>query len=271
MKCAGITRKTEYSPNHVSNDLQIITLTARALKAMGCDVILYDEGDIRPKQITQPFIFSMAQGPEGTAVLKTLEKRGTTIINSPESVENCWRFNMIKLLTQCGIPFPKSIVLSTDKTAAAVAEQFSQPKLWVKRADVHAVHKEDVTLAYNRDELTTVLTEFSRRGIKRAIVQEHLDGDVVKFYAIRDSDFFYWYYLNGANHTPFRQKQFYDLAQASAEALGLYIFGGDAIIASDGWITIIDINDWPSFAPVRDMASQHIAQLLFRKAQHHDK
>lgn len=266
---AGIKRKAEYSPNHINNDLQIITMTAQALEAMGHNVQLYDEGTIEPADITQPFVFSMTQGPGGTSVLKHIQQRGAVVINSPESVEHCWRFNMTRLLTECGIPFPKSVIVETNEPTRSLLESFAPGKLWIKRSDVHAVHKEDVTLTYSPDELSTTLREFASRGIDRAIVQEHCEGDVVKFYAIRESEFFYWYYLNGINHTPFRQKQLYDLAQASAEALGLYVFGGDAIIAPDGWITIIDINDWPSFAPVRDMASQHIAHLLHRKAVTH--
>ncbi len=55
-------------------------------------------------------------------------------------------------------------------------------------------------------------------------------------------------------------------AVQSAEALGLYVFGGDAIISAAGDITIIDVNDWPSFAPVRDRAAVAIAELLLRQA-----
>jgi hypothetical protein len=271
MHFAGIKRKTEYSPNHVTNDLQIITLTAKALENFGYVVTLYDEGNISPESIIAPFIFSMTQGPDGTSVLKRVAEQGSLVINSPESVENCWRTNMTRLLTECGIPFPRSLIIDTHQPIESITAEFPPMKLWVKRGDVHAVHKEDVTLTYTEDELATTLREFQDRGIRRAVVQEHCEGDVVKFYAIRESDFFYWYYLNGTHHTPFRQRQLFDLAQASAEALGLYVFGGDAIIAPDGWITIIDINDWPSFAPVRDMASQHIAQLLHRKAESHGR
>ena len=57
----------------------------------------------------------------------------------------------------------------------------------------------------------------------------------------------------------------------AAETLGLYIYGGDAIISPDGGIAIIDINDWPSFAPVREEASREIAKLVHRKAQLHLK
>ncbi len=62
-----------------------------------------------------------------------------------------------------------------------------------------------------------------------------------------------------------------ELASASADALGLRVYGGDAIIGKDGGVTVIDINDWPSFAPIREEASRHIAQLIYRKASEFKK
>ena len=142
----------------------------------------------------------------------------------------------------------------------------SDSKLWIKRGDVHAVHKEDVTLASTDDEELTLLKEFHARDIRQAILQEHLDGDTVKFYAVRESDLFHWYYLNGVYHTKFNESRLRELASCSAEVLKLFVYGGDAIIGRDGSITIIDINDWPSFAPIRERASSQIAQLMYRKA-----
>ena len=55
------------------------------------------------------------------------------------------------------------------------------------------------------------------------------------------------------------------LRQASfsaAAALGLEIFGGDAIIRPDGEPIIIDLNAWPSYALYRDRAAQAIADCL---------
>jgi hypothetical protein len=51
-------------------------------------------------------------------------------------------------------------------------------------------------------------------------------------------------------------------AFGAAAALGLEIFGGDAIIQPDGAPVIIDINAWPSYARYRDRAAQAIADLL---------
>ena len=57
-----------------------------------------------------------------------------------------------------------------------------------------------------------------------------------------------------------------NLASSSADILGLDVYGGDAIISPDGSISMIDMNDWPSFAPVRDEAKKHIANLIYKMA-----
>jgi glutathione synthase/RimK-type ligase-like ATP-grasp enzyme len=265
----GVSRKTEFSPNHVVNDMLIINQTADALRALGVEVTMYDEGLITAESVKEKFIFSMAQGPTGSKTLMKIEDRGAHIINSPRAVMNCYRINMVKLVPAAGIPFPKSVIVATDSDINGKQAGFSSQKLWIKRGDVHAVHKEDVTLANTDDEELGLLKEFHSRGIAEAILQEHLDGDTVKFYAVRESDLFHWYYLNGIYHTTFDEKRLRELASTSAEVLNLFVYGGDAIIGRDGSITIIDINDWPSFAPVREQASKHIAQLIYRKAKEH--
>jgi glutathione synthase/RimK-type ligase-like ATP-grasp enzyme len=269
LKLAGIRRKTEFSPNHVVNDLLIINQTADALKELGAEVTMYDEGVITPETMKENLVFSMAQGPIGSQTLLKIEKRGAFIINSPRSVMNCYRINMIKLLPEAGIPFPKSVIVSTDSDVNPRQAGFTSSKLWIKRGDVHAVHKEDVTLANTDEEELTLLKEFHQRDIREAVLQEHLDGDTVKFYAVNETDLFHWYYLNGVYHTKFDEKRLHELACASAGALSLSVYGGDAIIGKDGSVTIIDINDWPSFAPIRVQASRHIAQLIHRKAREH--
>lgn len=266
---AGIRRKTEFSPNHVVNDLLIINQTADALRALGADVVMYDEGMISKDSIKEKFIFSMVQGPIGSNTLQKIEARGAFAINSAQAVVNCYRHNMVSLLPKAGIPFPKSVLVPTDTDLNWQAAGFKSAKIWIKRGDVHAVHKEDVALTNTDDEEQNLLREFHQRDIKEAILQEHLDGDTVKFYALRGNALFHWYYLNNPYETKFDQKKLRELANASAEALGLYVYGGDAIIGKDGSLTIIDINDWPSFAPIRDQASKEIAQLIYSKAKEH--
>ncbi|HMN48392.1 MAG TPA: hypothetical protein PKD67_04615 [Ignavibacteriaceae bacterium] len=267
LQIAGVRREQLYSPNHVGNDAMIFMKTVEHLTELGADVKIYEEQDLGKIEIKEPFIFSMAQGVEGTEILLQMEKQGKFIINSPQGSINSYRSNMVKILPEKGIPFPKSLIVSIDEKDKIKFEDFNARKIWIKRGDVHAVHREDVTLVYSEDERKNIFREFEKRGITEVVLQEHLDGDVIKFYAIVGSPLFHWYYLNGVNHTPFDKDKLVELAQNSAIALGLDVYGGDAVVAEDGSISIFDINDWPSFAPVRDEASEQIAKLIFQKVK----
>lgn len=267
LQIAGVRREQLYSPNHVGNDAMIFMKTVEHLTELGADVKIYEEQDLAKIEIKEQFVFSMAQGVEGTEILLQLEKQGKFIINSPQGSINSYRSNMVKILPEKGIPFPKSLIVSIDEKDKIKFEDFNARKIWIKRGDVHAVHREDVTLVYSEDERKNIFREFEKRGITEVVLQEHLDGDVIKFYAIVGSPLFHWYYLNGVNHTPFDKDKLVELAQNSAIALGLDVYGGDAVVAQDGSISIIDINDWPSFAPVRDEASEQIAKLIFQKVK----
>ena len=266
-KLTGISRQADYSPNHVENDSLIIRSTAEELKKLGVEVSIYGEREVLNSSFNEQLIFSMVQGPESIEKLLEIENNGAFILNSPKSVINCYRTNMVTLLPENGIPFPKSIIIKIPCEDETKLPTFNSSKFWVKRGGVHAIHREDVTLLYSEAERDNVLKEFYRRGIKKAILQEHLEGDVIKFYAVQNSSFFNWYYLNGKYHTEFDNITLQNLASNSAEILGLSIYGGDAIISPEGNISIIDMNDWPSFAPVRDEASKHIAKLIYNMAK----
>ncbi|HEY7377054.1 MAG TPA: hypothetical protein VH542_00060, partial [Steroidobacteraceae bacterium] len=56
------------------------------------------------------------------------------------------------------------------------------------------------------------------------------------------------------------------LAYAAARAVGLEIFGGDVAFPTPDSPTLIDLNDWPSFAPVRVAAAAAIAAHIDAKA-----
>jgi glutathione synthase/RimK-type ligase-like ATP-grasp enzyme len=276
LKFAGIYRKTEYSPKHDVNDALILAKTAQELKLMGAEVNLYSEGILADNpgkdSIKESLIFSMAQGPIGSAALAEMEESKELIINSGKSVMACYRSNMITMLPKAGIPFPKSEMIKTSINLNGELKLFNSDKIWIKRSDVHAVQRNDVISASKESgEVSSCLNDFKSRGIEKVILQENIAGDVVKFYAVRETGFFNWYYLEKVNQTKFDEKRLMEIAEASAEALGLYVYGGDAVISPDCSITIIDINDWPSFAPVREEASRYIAQLIFRKAENVNK
>jgi glutathione synthase/RimK-type ligase-like ATP-grasp enzyme len=266
LQFAGIRRSPAYSPNQITNDGLILLKTAQELMKLGVDYKIYDEAEIGNIDLKEEIIFTMTRGYDALNVLAELEKKGKLIINSPKSSLDCYRITMAAILQAANIPFPNSKIVSTSTNENHKVTDVGKRKIWVKRGDVHAVHREDVSLVYGDEELNFVLKEFAHRGIKKAVIQEHIDGDVIKFYSVSGTDFFRWYYLNGNHNYKFDVSELENLATKSAELINLYIYGGDAIVSSDGAITLIDINDWPSFAPFRDEASKYIAEKIYSAA-----
>jgi hypothetical protein len=278
LKILGVKRGSRFSPNHVVNDDSIFCLVAKELEKNNCEVSLCGEDEFLQKEpISQSCIFTMARDKNVVAKLKALEKEGKKIINSGHGIENCFRTNMTHSLVRHNIPYPKSYTVSTKEPGNAVFEKLTGKGFWIKRGDFHAIHKEDVTFVESVQQGNNILKEFELRDIPDAVVSEHLFGDLVKFYGVRGSDFFHLFYpydhnhlkyaehesINGQTvHYPFDQKKLQQTALESAKVLDIYIFGGDAIIDKNGNFHIIDMNDWPSFAPCRERAVPYIAACI---------
>ena len=130
-----------------------------------------------------------------------------------------------------------------------------------------------------------MLKEYFYRGIKRAVINRHLVGDLIKFYGIAGQPFFYWFYpfesghskygleaINGAaRHIPFDENYLQEICRKAGEVLDVKIYGGDCIVDPDGSIRIIDFNDWPSFAPCRNEAAPWIAKAILSAIKSHRK
>jgi hypothetical protein len=113
------------------------------------------------------------------------------------------------------------------------------------------------------DRLREGLEEFASRGIAQAAVQAHHEGDEVKFYGVAGGRFFHWFYPSDQPvRYPLEPAALERLATCAAAAAGLDIFGGDVIVSPAGELTLIDLNDWPSFAPCREPAAEAIAGYL---------
>jgi hypothetical protein len=87
--------------------------------------------------------------------------------------------------------------------------------------------------------------------------------------ALPDTNWFEWFYHRdkGMLGYSFEVMCLRRAAFDAATALGLEIFGGDAIIQADGKPVIVDINAWPSYAQFRDRAAQVIADHLTERFQ----
>jgi hypothetical protein len=84
-----------------------------------------------------------------------------------------------------------------------------------------------------------------------------------------ESNWFEWFYHRdkGMLGYSFEVMCLRRAAFDAATALGLEIFGGDAIIQADGQPVIVDVNAWPSYARFRDRAAQVIADFLSERFQ----
>ena len=116
------------------------------------------------------------------------------------------------------------------------------------------------------------------------MINRHLDGDQVKFYGVRDTDYFYCFFpfeksysakgddratTKRGEETRFDLAKFRETCDRAADILDIRVYGGDAIIAPDGSFSIIDFNDWPSFAPCRVEASAVIARAILAEVKKH--
>jgi glutathione synthase/RimK-type ligase-like ATP-grasp enzyme len=262
-RIAGIYREPECSPGrHLSNDALLLEQIGRELRARGADVTLIDADEALARRPHAALIFSMCQSPRALSALHEWERDGAQIVNSPASALNTYRDHLPSLLAAADVPYPVTRVLETALTSPD-DEPLDGPH-WLKRGDVHASISADVQRITSRDDLRRGIADFRARGIRRAALQEHRAGAEIKFYGV-SGGFFHWFYTGDASDRPVSTPALQRLGDRAAQAAGLDVYGGDIIVEASGALTLIDLNDWPSFAPCRDAASEAIADFLMRR------
>lgn len=277
-------RAGAYSPNHIGNDAAIFNIVADQLRKRGYIVNVYNEDTfIKNNGVDEPVIVDMCRERQSIKLLQELENNGRLVINSGFGIENCTRERMTRILIGSGIPYPKSLMVNTDEAIVDKLKAAGIERAWIKRGDFHAMHKEDVSYVRHPAEAQEVLQEYFLRGIKRAVINIHLEGDLIKFYGVRGTPFFYWFYPLEAGHSKygheaingpsrginFDEEKLREICAQAANELDVVVYGGDVIIDPDGTMRIIDFNDWPSFAPCRDEAGPHIARAIMSLIKQH--
>jgi glutathione synthase/RimK-type ligase-like ATP-grasp enzyme len=259
----GIFREEIFSPNRVEDDSAILKLTADVLRRRGYRVSLRKPEDVSTTP-APTMTFAMCEGIRPLKILEKWSALGYPVHNNPTAVQNCYRWRMLSLLAGSKIPFPKSLVIHTHEQ---VNGQFNLHEgVWVKRGDVHSTQEGDVRLIYDRFALEKALDEFRARWIKRAVIQEHIIGDLIKFYGIRKRGWFRYFYHKPDQVTgyPFSPEEIRKTGELTATKLGLDIYGGDIVVTDKGHY-LIDINSWPSFAVCRQEAAEEIASFLIEQ------
>lgn len=276
IKIAAVMRAGVFSPNHIGNDAAILNAVVEQLRKRGCEVDTYSEEQLISGEVSEPVIVNMCREQRSIDLLQQYEDEGRLVINSGHGIENCTRERMTRILMGHNIPYPESLTVDTDEVVKTRLQKAGFTNCWIKRGDGCAMHKEDVSYVRHPEEAQEVLQEYFLRGIKRAVINKHLVGDLIKFYGVSGTGFFYWFYPYDEGHSKygleaingksqgieFDEERLKKICQDASDVLDVKVYGGDCIISPDGSIRIIDFNDWPSFAPCRAAAAPHIAKCI---------
>ena len=264
--CWGIFREEAHSPGRESDDSEILRLTAKGLEAKGFQVDLKTPDELGVVADAKPRgIFLMCERPEALQALRALEAEGIREVNSPAAVLSTYRDRMVAQFAEARVAFVASRLVATS------GERVDVPRpVWVKRADVHNTQAGDVVFAADAESAARALEGMAGRGMSRAVIQPHVDGDLIKFYGIGpggakgEPPWFRWFYHKdqALREFAFDKRALARLVRQAAAALGLEIYGGDCIVTASGDIVLIDLNAWPSFALFREEAASAIAAYL---------
>lgn len=270
MRYLGVSRDELYSPNRVSGDTAVFRAVASELERHGHEVICMNEQELKAIPDGIDGIFHMARSSEALAVIGRAD---VPVTNTVQGVMNCGRARQTELLRDSGL-IPESLICLTD----GVPLGWNNFPCWIKRADCHAVDRDDVQFVQDAGDCNNAMLGFRERGIRDCVLQAHVKGWLAKFYGVRGHGLADCYAatakegkfgLERYNDQP--DQAFVDMDALTAVAervsalLGVDVYGGDAVVGDDGKITIIDFNDWPSFRTCTVGAAQMIADLIMNK------
>ena len=276
MKILGVSRAQRYSPNSVERDAAIFKIVCANLLASGAEVAVVDEDELRNAEGYEA-IFSMARDNRVQNVLYQQEKMGVFVLNSPSSLRNLRRSSLLSLPGEL-----RDRVAPMQLASQPVCSR--QFPLWWKR-DVPAVAQDDVRMLHTLAELSPVMQTDA------AILMGHVDGVLLKCYGVVGTDFF-------SVHTSVFHKFGYEnsprvpepsrtveptlssveptlstveptlrvFCDAVARSLGVSVYGADVVCRPEGSFSLIDFNDWPSFAACRDEAAHAISNLILNNS-----
>jgi len=263
LKILGIYRNPRFSNNAIEADRLILEQgIAQLARHLPVQVEMIEEEESLAARGEYSLVLTMAQS-EGALAAIERNFGASPIWNSPAAIRNCYRKTMSRILGELDVGYVPYRLLSTAEAARALPQLEPGQPYWLKRSDFHAISDEDVTLAETAGEMLQKLEKFQERGVREVIVQRHIHGDIYKFYGVRGK---FFRAIRVRSFLPPGAPQ-PDLAQLernafrSAEALGLVIFGGDAILDAQGRFHFIDVNDWPSFRICREESAAAIGSL----------
>lgn len=268
-----ISRHPRFSPNSEARDAQIFQAIVLGLVMKGHRLQTLDETLLPPTLPDAQLVISMGRDRRTLAALAQLEATGVKVLNSPAALLRNTRSRLDLLAKESGVGCP---MLANSQDVADIEATVGYP-LWLKRGDASAQAKGDVRFVENVDQLREGLASFARNGYTDYVASAHVEGDLVKFYGVDGTHFFHHtlptndggfskFGLEHHNGAPkgysFSPDALKRVADELAQRAGLTIYGGDAIVRSDGSVAIIDFNDFPSFGSCTQAAAAAVVECV---------
>lgn len=285
----GISRSPKFSPNSEERDEAIFNAVVANLRNEGLDVATCSEDSFDGVEGLAA-VFSMAREEKVLRQLAEAEEKGLSVVNSAKALLRGSRIRMMQDFEEENIPIASSPVVFIDgemkpgPSSVCGKRVFRKEALeypcWLKRSEACAQSATDVCFVENAEALELALQGYQARGIREILLCEHLEGDLVKFYGVEATGFFYVYYptagpsfskfglesINGAPQGfPLDVERLKQTADRAARLCGMEVYGGDCVVAKDGSFRIIDFNDWPSFSHCREEAAKAIAEKILSR------
>jgi glutathione synthase/RimK-type ligase-like ATP-grasp enzyme len=271
LRVVGVYREPEFSPGKIAADAAIIEQVLTYLRAEGASTATMTAAlfaDAPPHHAD--LVIAMCQGPSALSQLATMHEAGALTINSALAIRNCYRDLLAAGLMRAGVPIPEGVLVRTSlplDLKPLRALDLSMP-IYVKRGNLHALGPDDVRRVEGPEHLQRTLADFARRSVDLVYLQQEVAGAIVKFYGVGD-EYFSAIHEDGQQSLEDSVKLCLErAARTAAAALGLEVWGGDAIVSGQS-CSIIDFNDWPSFERVRSAAAAAIAQRCLRLLRRH--
>lgn len=281
MNVLGISRAAIYSPHSEDRDARVFSGLAAELQQRGHHVRTLTEDAFSADEAglgSMDAVFTMGRHRSVAIQLQTWKEMGVTVINDPHGLLALNRRGIYRACRELGIG------VAPQLSRQDLEEDNSSPVFpcWLKRDDGCAQQADDVCFVPDEPALRQQLARFAERGVQQYVMSAHLRGDLIKFYGVADTPFFF---VKAAKTTggfsKFGLEQYNDAyggyafdtvrwqqqMNRLANRLQIDVYGGDAVVDETGACRLIDFNDWPSFSCCLDDAVSAIADILEQRGQ----
>lgn len=272
-KILCVERERRFSPQCEDIDKALFDSIYNGLRKEGFATERINEQELKENDFKGvDFVISMARSLNAVELLDKKEKEGLKIFNSISSCRNCYRERMNNMLHDAGVDVPDFKVVDTDCDNPKCMDFADISSFWVKRADFQTEGRNDVVYCQTAQDGISVLHSMKERGIKRALLSEHIDGNLIKFYKVAESGFLYWYLpkrdkFGMAINEKIRvekidEEGLKEITDKIGRCMGFDFFGGDIMVDASGKMKVIDVNDFPSYCACRDQAVEAIVKRM---------